>query len=112
MENPKFQVFRGEDEKYYFRLNVADGDIILHSDGFRIREGAEKSIELVRLSVYHDDRFKRKISLDGRYYFDILSMDKNILATSRMFETIQDCDRALGLVRDLAPKAIVEDCEL
>jgi uncharacterized protein YegP (UPF0339 family) len=89
-----------------------DSRIILHSDGFKVRDGAEKGIELIKLSVYHDERFKRKISMDGRYYFEILSMEKNILATSRMYDTIQDCDQAISLVKDLAPNALIENCGL
>jgi uncharacterized protein YegP (UPF0339 family) len=112
MENPKFQIIRGENEKYYFRLRTADGEIVLHSDGFRVRDGAQKSIELIKLSVYHEERFKRKISLDGRYYFDILSMEKNILGTSKMYDTIQGCDKAINLVKDLAPDATIEDSSL
>lgn len=109
MEKPRFQIIRGKNEKYYFRLRMADGAIILHSDGFKVRDGAEKGIELVRLSVYYDERFKRKISRDGRYFFEIMSMENHILGTSRRFNTIQDCDRAIGLVKDLAPEATIED---
>jgi uncharacterized protein YegP (UPF0339 family) len=86
--------------------------IILHSDGFKVRDGAEKGIELIKLSVYHDERFKRKISMDGRYYFEILSMDKNILGTSRMYDTIQGCDEAINQIKELAPEAVIEDCGL
>jgi uncharacterized protein YegP (UPF0339 family) len=112
MENPTFQIIRGENQQYYFRLNSADGEIILHSDGFKVRDGAEKGIELIKLSVYHDERFKRKISMDGRYFFEIMSMEKNILGTSRMYDTIQDCDEAISLVKDLAPDAMVVDSGL
>jgi uncharacterized protein YegP (UPF0339 family) len=112
MENPTFQIIRGENQQYYFRLKTALGEIILHSDGFKVREGAEKGIELIKLSVYHEEKFKRKISLDGRYYFEILSMEKNILGTSGMFDTIQECDHGISLVKDLAPDAMIEDCGL
>ena len=109
MELPKFQIIRGENGKYYFRLRTGDGDVILQSESYAVRAGAEKGIDVVRLSVYQDEKFKRKISLDGKYYFDIVSIDGDILGTSKLYESLQGCENGIFAVKDLVPKASIED---
>lgn len=109
MENSKFQIIRAENKKYYFRLRTGDGDILLRSEGYNIRAGAEKGIDIVRTSVYHDDRFKRRMSLEGKYYFEIVTIDGDILGTGKLYESLQGCDNGIFAVKDLAPKAVIEN---
>ena len=109
MENSKFQIIRGENKQYYFRLRTGDGNIILQSGGYKFRAGAEKGIDIVKVSVYNDDRFKRRLSLDGKYYFEIVTIDGDILGTGKLYESLQGCDNGIFAVKDLAPKAVIEN---
>jgi len=109
MDSTKFQIIRGENEKYYFSLRDGDGDIILRSEGYTVRAGAEKGIDMVKLSVYQDEKFKRKISTDGKFYFDIVSVDGNILVTSKLFDTLEACQSGIETVKDLVLKASIEN---
>ncbi|UCE66805.1 MAG: YegP family protein [Candidatus Zixiibacteriota bacterium] len=109
MENSKFQILRGENKQYYFRLRTGRGDIILQSEGYNVRAGAEKGIDIVRISVCHNDRFRRKMSADGKYYFEILTIDGDILGTSKLYESLQGCDNGIFAVKDLVPKAVIEN---
>ncbi len=45
---PKFEIFKGSDGKYYFRLKAANGEIIAHSQGYSTKQGAHDGIASVK----------------------------------------------------------------
>ena len=47
MSDP-FEVFRGEDGQWYWRLKAANGEIIAQSEGYQRRQSALEGIESVR----------------------------------------------------------------
>lgn len=48
MSNPKFQVFRGEDDQFYFRLKAANGEIICASQGYTTKQSCINGIEAIK----------------------------------------------------------------
>jgi uncharacterized protein YegP (UPF0339 family) len=48
MDNPKFQVFKGKDGQYYFRLKAANGEVICGSEGYTTRQSCLNGIEAVK----------------------------------------------------------------
>jgi uncharacterized protein YegP (UPF0339 family) len=109
MEYPKFRIIRGENKKYYFKLTDAGGEIMLQSGGFKTRTGAERGIEMVKLSALFEERFKCGSTIDGRFFFDLVSVNDDIIGTSRLYKTGQNRDRGIQAVRENAPLAAVED---
>jgi hypothetical protein len=49
MDNPKFQVFKGKDDHFYFRLRAANGEVICSSQGYTTKQSCWNGIEAVRL---------------------------------------------------------------
>lgn len=47
-KRPKFTIFRGEDEKFYFNLAAPNGEIILSSQGYSSKQAAKNGIKSVR----------------------------------------------------------------
>jgi len=48
MSNPKYQIFKGKDDQFYFRLRAANGEIICSSEGYTTLQNCKKGIESVR----------------------------------------------------------------
>lgn len=48
MSNPKFQVFKGKDGQYYFRLRAANGEVICSSEGYTTKQSCLGGIEAIR----------------------------------------------------------------
>lgn len=48
MDNPKFQVFKGKDNLFYFHLQAGNGEIICASQGYSSKQMCEKGIEAVK----------------------------------------------------------------
>jgi len=51
MSNPKFQVFKGEDDQFYFRLKAANGEIICASQGYTSKQSCLNGIEAVKTAA-------------------------------------------------------------
>lgn len=47
----KFEVFQGEDEKWYWHLKAANGEIVGQSEGYESKGGAEHAIEAIKSAV-------------------------------------------------------------
>jgi uncharacterized protein YegP (UPF0339 family) len=48
MTNPKFQVFKGKDKQFYFRLKAANGEVICSGEGYTTKQSCLNGIEAVR----------------------------------------------------------------
>ena len=46
-KNPKFQIFTGKDDKFYFRLIAANGQPIGRSEGYNDKSGCKNGIKSV-----------------------------------------------------------------
>lgn len=48
MDNPKFQVFKGRDGQFYFRLKAKNGEIVCSSEGYTSLQSCEQGIEVIK----------------------------------------------------------------
>lgn len=48
MENPKFQIFKGKDGQYYFRLRARNGEIVCSSEGYTSLQACKNGIEVIK----------------------------------------------------------------
>ncbi|NIP22340.1 MAG: DUF1508 domain-containing protein, partial [Phycisphaerae bacterium] len=67
--NPKFQIFSGKDDQFYFRLKAENGETILSSEGYSAKASCENGIRSVKESAVNIDLFERKTSQSGQPYF-------------------------------------------
>lgn len=45
---PKFEIFKGTNGKYYFRLKAGNGEIIAQSEGYSSKQAAQDGIASVK----------------------------------------------------------------
>jgi len=48
MKNPKFQIFEGKDQQFYFHLRARNGEIILASEGYTTKSACKNGIEAIK----------------------------------------------------------------
>jgi hypothetical protein len=48
MSNPKFQVFVGKDDQFYFRLKATNGEVICSSQGYTTKQSCLNGIQAVK----------------------------------------------------------------
>lgn len=109
MKNPKFQIFKGKDEKFYFRLRAGNGEIILNSEAYNAKASAENGIESVKENAPLDERYKREEAKDGQFYFNLVAANGEIIGVSETYTSEQNREKGIEAVKDDAPGAPTED---
>ena len=109
MENPKFTVFTGNDEQFYFRLTARNGEIILSSEGYTSKSGCMNGIDSVKENVADDEQFERLTAADGQFYFNLVAKNGEVIGKSETYTSESGRDNGIEAVKDAAPEAPVED---
>jgi len=109
MKNPKFQIFKGKDDKFYFRLNARNGEQILGSQGYTAKASCQNGVESVKNNAPNRDHFEVKKAANGKFHFNLLATNKQIIASSQMYASKQSCENGIASVQHVAPDAGIED---
>ena len=109
MKNPKFQIFAGNNDQFYFRLRAVNGEIVLTSEGYSTKQGCQNGIASVKKNVLQDQQYKRKESKDGQFYFVLVAINGKTIGISEMYSSKQSRDKGIAVVKEAAPEAEIED---
>ena len=104
-----FQIFRSTDsDKFYFRLKANNGEIILQSEAYERKEGAQKGINSV-IQNADQSNFEKKIAKDSRFYFVLKAKNNEIIGTSQMYQSQQGMEKGIVSVINHAQAGEVAD---
>ena len=109
MNNPKFQIYLGKDDQFYFRLYAVNGQIILGSEGYKAKSGCQNGIESVKVNAPSDQRYQRKTTSGGQFYFTLTAANYEPIGNSETYTTENARDNGIESVKKTAPEAPVED---
>ena len=84
MDNPKFQIFMGSDDQFYFRLRAKNGETILQSEGYKEKSGCNNGIRSVKENASIDGRYERRESSNDQFYFVLKAANGEIIGVSEM----------------------------
>jgi uncharacterized protein YegP (UPF0339 family) len=105
----KYQVYKGNDGQFYFRLKAANGENILGSEGYSTKASALNGIASVRVNSPHDGNYLRQTSSDNRYYFVLRAANYEPLGKSQLYPTTQAREVGIQSVKTNGPTAPIED---
>ena len=105
----KFELYKDTSGEYRFRLKAGNGEIILVSEGYEAKAGAENGIDSVKTNAPIDARYERKISTDNKYFFNLRAPNNQVIGTSEMYEKATGRDGGIESVKTNAPTAETDD---
>lgn len=97
-----FETFRGDDGKYYFHFNDADGNAVLYSQAYSSAKARDAGVRAVIKSAGDESRY-RQLEEDGQPYFVLRAGNWQEIGRSRAFESVAQMTAAMALVRATAP---------
>lgn len=109
MAFPKFEIYTGNDGKFYFRLFAQNGQNILSSQGYVAKSGCRNGIDSVKTNAANADNFEIKESTGGKFFFNLLAANKQIIGSSQMYSSKQTCQNGITSVQRTAPDAPIEE---
>jgi len=105
----KFVISKDSKGEFRFKLKADNGQVILVSEGYSSRSGCDNGIDSVRTNSKIDERFEKKTSTNGKYYFNLKASNGQVIGTSEMYESTSGRDGGIASVQSNAPKATVEE---
>lgn len=108
--NPKFQIFKSTTNgQYYFRLKARNGENILNSEGYATKQLCHIGITAVKTNAPFDNRYDRKTSTNGQYYFVLKGGNGEPIGVSEMYTSLAGRENGIEAVKRDGPTAPIED---
>jgi uncharacterized protein YegP (UPF0339 family) len=105
MAHPEFQVSTGKDEKFYFNLTAANGQVILSSQGYKTKDGCKSGIASVKKNSSNKKNFEQKDSKDGLHYFVLKAANSKVIGKSQMYKANESSKNGIESIQTNARKA-------
>ena len=105
----KFVLKRTSDGQYMFNLKASSGEIILTSERYTQKTGAENGIQSVRDNSQEDGNYERKTSSGGDWYFVLKANNYKIICVSEMYSSRYAMENGIESVKKNAPGAVLDD---
>jgi hypothetical protein len=108
-----FEIYQSEkSEEYYFRLKAKNGQVIMTSQGYANKSGAQNGIESVKKNAADEARFEKKTATNGKFYFSLKAGNGQVIGSSQMYAAESGRDNGIasvaknadGEVKDLTEK--------
>jgi uncharacterized protein YegP (UPF0339 family) len=105
----KFVIKKGSNGQYYFSLKANNGQIILASEGYTSKASCQNGIDAVKTNARDDNKYDRRTSANGKYYFNLKASNGQVIGTSEMYESSSGRNNGTESVKLNAPGAGVEE---
>lgn len=105
-----FKLFKSDkNNQYYFNLNAGNNEIILQSEGYTTKAGAENGIDSVKTNSQFDSKFDRLLAKNGQYYFNLKASNGQVIGTSEMYKSKEGMEKGIASVKANAPSAEIKE---
>ena len=101
----KFEIKKSDNGKFLFLLKAGNGQVIVTSQMYAAKKGAQDGIASVQKAATSDARFDRKKSAKGQSYFVVRAANSEIIATSQMYASASAMENGIKSVMANAPSA-------
>src|SRR5688572_22999081 len=107
----RFEIKTGKTGKFSFNLKASNGQVILSSESYDSRKGAEGGIASVKKNAGNDARFERKTAKDGSAFFVLKASNGEPIGKSEMYKTKASMESGIKSVGKNAADAPVTDAK-
>ncbi|HEX4951180.1 MAG TPA: YegP family protein [Blastocatellia bacterium] len=105
----KFELTTTDSGKFMFNLKAGNGQVILTSQAYENKAGAENGIASVRTNAADDARFERRKAVNGDPYFVLNAANGQTIGRSEMYSSEVAMENGIASVRNNASDATVSD---
>lgn len=94
-----YELGKSSNGQYKFVLKASNGEIILTSELYLAKASALSGISSVQTNCVLDGRYERRVSSDGRYYFNLKAANSQVIGTSQMYVSAAGRDAGISSVK-------------
>ncbi len=104
-----FELNKSTDGQFYFTLIDGNAETILTSELYHALGSARHGIESVQNNCSADNRYEKKQSDNGKYYFTLKAANHQVIGTSRMYASTTMRDNGILSVKANGNTKTIED---
>lgn len=105
-----FTLFKSDkNNQYYFNLKAGNHEIILQSEGYLNKAGAENGVDSVKTNSQFDSKYHRLTAKDGQFYFNLTAGNGQVIGTSEMYVSKSGMENGIASVMTNAPAAEIKE---
>jgi uncharacterized protein YegP (UPF0339 family) len=105
----KFELNTSANGKFYFNLKASNGQIILSSEMYESKSGAEGGIASVKKNAGDDARYERRTSTNGSPFFVLKAGNGEVIGRSETYSSTAAVDTGIASVKANAPDAAIAE---
>lgn len=105
----KYDLKQSSNDKFYFNLKAANGEVILTSQMYTTKDAAHNGIESVKTNSPIDERYERKTSSKDEPYFVLKAANGEDIGKSEMYTSTSARDGGIDSVKTNGPNADIDD---
>jgi uncharacterized protein YegP (UPF0339 family) len=102
-------VLKRSGDQYMFNLKAGNSEVILTSERYTAKSGAQNGIESVQTNSPKDERYERKTSTAGDPYFVLKAGNGEVIGRSEMYSSKSACENGIESVKRNGPSTDVRD---
>jgi len=104
----EFVLKKASNGQFHFNLHASNGQVILSSELYKEKRGAESGIESVRKNAPDDGRYERKESGE-QFYFVLKASNGQTIGRSELYKTKASMENGIESVKTNAPDASIAE---
>ncbi len=104
-----FELKRSSDSQWMWILNAANHQVILTSETYTAKHGAENGIESVRTNSGEDGRYERKTSKADQPYFVLTATNGQTIGKSEMYSSTSAMEDGIASCKTNGSTKMVKD---
>ena len=105
----RFVIKNSSDGQFMFVLKAGNNEVILTSELYTQKQGAENGIASVRANAPDDARFDRRTSKAGQPYFVLKAANGEIIGTSEMYSSTSSMKKGIASVKKNSQFTPIDD---
>ena len=102
----RVEILRGNNGKHYFHLKAGNGQIILQSQGYVAKAGAENGVESVKTNAIDLANYDLHEAKNGEWYFNLIAQNGQVIGTSETYVTKYNATRGMETVQRVTAKVL------
>jgi uncharacterized protein len=104
-----FELSKSSDGQFRFVLKAGNAEIILTSELYKAKDSTENGIASVQTNCGLEERYDRKESINGKYFFNLKAANHQVIGTSQMYASEQSRDNGIESVKTNGTSETVKD---
>jgi uncharacterized protein YegP (UPF0339 family) len=104
-----FDLNKGTGGQFHFVLKAGNAEPILSSEQYVAKGSAENGIASVQANCTSNDRYEKKQSSNGKFYFNLKAANHQIIGTSQMYSSEQSRDVGIASVKANGATTTIKD---